>query len=84
MALDSKAKEAMKIGKQIKELIDTLPEATKEKAPTFFSDVRAKAVDIRKTVRKRETASDKQIQALENMLAAVEKWDHGDDEEDED
>jgi len=62
--------EAVELCEEIYEMIDDLPERAEE----FGDSVKAKTLDIHKTIEDREVVTPMQMQALQNMRAGLEKW----------
>jgi hypothetical protein len=50
----------------------------------FFTEVLGKAKSIGKTIRSSNRVTENQRAALDNILSGVKKWDHEDDDDDED
>ena len=71
--------EVEELAERIEYLIEEeLPESALDKAPDFFEGVREKAAAICETVVTKQHATPKQVQAMRNMLEAVEAWNHED------
>mgnify|MGYP000152037849 CR=1 FL=1 len=67
---------AVEAAERIRGKIDDLPERVKQKALNFFEGVYVRAGDFAEKIEKYRSASPKQIEALANMEAAVDKWIH--------
>lgn len=77
--MDADAKEAVRLAEEIANTIeDSVSDRAKSGNADFFESVLKRSKDIAETVTKRQTATDKQITALENMLAGVQRWVHDD------
>jgi len=61
---------------RIREMIDKLPQATRNIAPDFFKDVYNHATDVGETIRRQNKVSAKQLRALTNWENGVRKWIH--------
>jgi len=67
--------EAETLVEEICDLIDNdVPDGAFRRMPDYFEDVRSKALDIGDSVTSYGSATDRQIEALENMKAGVKKW----------
>lgn len=68
-------KAAIDLGEEILALIeDDVPEWALDKAPDFFEGVQEKTESILEVIRNSGKRTDRQLEALENMLAGVKKW----------
>jgi hypothetical protein len=68
-------KKAIEQADRILEAIeDDLPERAWDRAADFFEDVQTKVKDVRATVERLQRVSEKQLLALDNWEAAVNKW----------
>lgn len=66
---------ALKVGEEILMTIeDEVPSGAKDKNTGFFEGVEEKTNGIIDTISRRNTVSEAQRGALDNMLAAVRKW----------
>lgn len=62
--------EALDICKEISNMVEQLP----EQAEDFGQSVESKMLSIRDWIEKNDHATDKQVNALENMHAGLKKW----------
>lgn len=62
--------------KRIQELIASLDDATRMKAPQFFDSISKKADSIGETIDRLDRVTDGQTGALANMEAGISKWIH--------
>ena len=65
---------AQKVVDEILETIEELSDSVKLKAADYFESVEERAKSIMENVEKRDSASDAQMTALNNMLEGGEKW----------
>ncbi len=65
---------AVETAERIRSKVEDLPERVKQKALEFFEGVYVRAGDFAEKIEKFRSASPKQIEALANMEAAVDKW----------
>ena len=65
-----KWQEAIAVGEELCELLEELP----EQASDFVESVGEKARAIMATIERSESVTERQRDALENMLAGAEKW----------
>lgn len=59
---------------QLRKRIETAPPAVWKKAFRFFESVDTAAAEMEETLRDSRRATDKQQEAVNNWLAAVERW----------
>ena len=73
-------KEALDTVQSIEDLIEKLTDRRhSDDAYDYFESVLDRAKSIGETIERNDRVSDKQANALTNMLEGVRKWDHGDD-----
>jgi len=67
--------EAEALVEEIADLIDNeVPDGAFRRMPDYFESVRSKALDIGDSVESYGSATEAQIEALENMRDGVKKW----------
>lgn len=74
--LSPAAKFLVELAQETVELIDDIAEDLPSNFTTGGDSIRAKVISIALTVRKTRSLTSNQKRALENMNAAVEKWNH--------
>lgn len=66
--------EALEQGQLVIEMIDTLSDKVRQRAPDFFTSVREGCVSVTQRIRESQRVSFKQGRALINWFTAVKKW----------
>jgi hypothetical protein len=71
-------KEALEIVEGIGDVVERVTQRRiSDDGAAFLEDILDKARSIGATIEEQNRVSDRQLNALKNMLAGVKKWDHG-------